>query len=332
MIGSSYYSKNMSGKALVTGANGFIGSHLVEELLARGYQVRGLVRKTSNLEWLSGLAVEFFYGEVTDKQSLYPAVKEVDFIFHAAGATKAKDKRGYEYINYQGTKNLLEVCNEINPRLKRFVYFSSLAAAGPSNNSHPKNEVGECVPVSLYGETKLKAEKLVVDSSNKFPTVILRLPFVYGPRDREGLVYFKFLKKGFRPVFGDTFSTIFIKDTVAAVILCLEKDVKSGEIYFVSDGNYYSLDEMAAIVEKLIGVKTLRFRVPKPVLSVYACFLDKFSKSQTIINQDKIKELTQKGWTCNINKIRSELGFNPKFSLAEGLKLTIGWYKERSWL
>ncbi|MDH5186034.1 MAG: NAD-dependent epimerase/dehydratase family protein, partial [candidate division WOR-3 bacterium] len=82
----------MSRNALVTGANGFIGSHLVEGLLARNYRVLGLVRKTSNLEWLKDLPVELHYGEVTDRQSLYPVVKDVDFIFHTAGATKARNK------------------------------------------------------------------------------------------------------------------------------------------------------------------------------------------------------------------------------------------------
>jgi len=148
------------------------------------------------------------------------------------------------------------------------------------------------------------------------------------------LVYFKFLKKGFRPVFSDKYllSTVFIKDIMNASILCLEKNVKTGEIYFVADGNCYSLDEFADTVEKIIGVRTLRFRVPKPLLSFYAFLLTKFSRNQSIVNPDKIKELTQSCWTCNINKIRTELGFIPKFNLVEGLKLTIGWYKERSWL
>jgi nucleoside-diphosphate-sugar epimerase len=322
----------MHGKALVTGANGFIGSHLVEGLLARGYQVRGLVRKTSNLEWLSGLPIELNYGEVTNKPSLYPAVKDVDFIFHIAGTTKARNKSEYEFINYQGTKNLLEVCVESNPQIKRFVYFSSLAAAGPSNNSHPKNEAAECSPVSDYGEVKLKAEKLAVEFGKSLPTVILRLPAVYGPRDREGITYFKILKKGIRPVFGETYSALFINDAVTAAILCAENNIPSGAIYFVSDGDCHSLDEMAEIAEKLMGVSTLRFKVPKPILNFYACLQDKFSKNQSIINQDKIKELSQKCWTCDTTKIRNNLGFSPKFSLEEGLKLTIGWYKERRWL
>lgn len=319
-------------KVLVTGANGFIGSHLVDELLARGYTVRGLVRKTSNLEWLLDSPIELCYGEVTQKESLYSAVQGVDFILHTAGATKAKNKEDYERINYEGTKNLLEVSLEINPQLKRLVYFSSLAAAGPSNNYLPKSEASECVPSSLYGIAKLKAEKLLIEFKDRLLSVILRLPVVYGPRDREGLFYFRLLKKGLRPVFGGVFSTIFIKDAVTAAILCLEKDIKSGEIFFVSDGNCYSLDQVAEIAENLLKVKTLRFRVPKLIFNCYAWLLNKFSKNQTIINQDKIKELTQTGWICNINRIRDELGFIPQFGLAEGLKLTIGWYKERRWL
>ena len=324
----------MSKVVLVTGANGFIGSHLVEDLLTRNYQVRALVRKTSNLEWLKDLPVELIYGEVTDKQTLYPAVKDVDYILHTAGAIKARNKEEFEYINYQGTKNLLDVCWASNPGLKRFIYFSSLAAAGPSDYSHPQNEASECRPVSLYGETKRKAEQLVTDFADKFPTLILRLPWVYGPRDRDGLSYFKFLKRGIRPVFGSKYllSFVFIKDVTGASIRCLEHEVKSGEIYCVADGNYYSLDEFAENAEKLMGVRTRRIRIPKIGLKLYAFLLTKFSPNQTIINPDKIKELTQTCWTCNINKIRTELGFSPQFSLVEGLKLTIGWYKERSWL
>lgn len=321
----------MKGKVLVTGANGFIGSHLIEELLAGGYQVRGLVRKTSNLEWLAGRNLDLCLGEVTDKQSLYPAVKGIDFILHTAGATKGKDQ-DYFIVNEEGTKNLLTACLEQNPKIKRIVYFSSLAAVGPANDLQPKNEMSECRPVSLYGAAKRKAEQLVIEYSRKLPTVILRVPTVYGPRDREGLTYFKLLKKGLRPILGDYFSIVFIKDVVRAAILCLEKDVKSGEIFFVSDGNCYTFDDIAKIAEQLMGVRTLRFRVPKPILSIYTFLLTKFSKGQSIINQDKIKELTQRCWICNINKIKNELGFNPQFGLAEGLKLTIGWYKERRWL
>ncbi|MEO0093570.1 MAG: NAD-dependent epimerase/dehydratase family protein [candidate division WOR-3 bacterium] len=322
----------MKGKVLVTGANGFIGSHLVEELITSGYEVRGLVRRTSNLEWLKGLPVDLCYGEVTDKSSLYWAVKDTDFILHTAGVTKAKDIKEYEKVNSQGTANLLAVCCEINSNLKRFVYFSSLAAAGPARNSQPKDETCECQPKSIYGLTKWKAEQLVLESSQQLPTVILRLPVVYGPRDRDGLFYFKLLKKRLRPVFGKAFSVIFIKDLVRAVKLCLEKPIKSGEIFFVSDGNCYSFDEIAKIAEELLGIRTLRFRVPEPILTLLALLLAKFLPNASIINPDKIKELTQPRWTCNIDKIKNELGFCPQFSLAEGLQLTVGWYKAQRWL
>ncbi|MCX8014985.1 MAG: NAD-dependent epimerase/dehydratase family protein, partial [candidate division WOR-3 bacterium] len=115
------------GRVLVTGANGFIGSHLVEALLENGYQVRALVRRTSNLNWLAGLPIEFAYGTVTDINSLLPAIDNIDFICHTAGITKAKDADEYALVNYGGTENLLKACLMKKSNLKRFVHISSLS-------------------------------------------------------------------------------------------------------------------------------------------------------------------------------------------------------------
>jgi len=99
-------------EALVTGANGFVGNHLVEGLLEKGCQVRCLVRKTSNLKWLSGLDLEYAYGDIAEKSSLKSVVKDVDLIFHVAGLTKAKNREEYFKANAEGTKNLVEACLE----------------------------------------------------------------------------------------------------------------------------------------------------------------------------------------------------------------------------
>lgn len=204
-----------SSKALVTGANGFVGSHLVEALLHRGYRVRCLVRKTSNLRWLSGLNVEYVYCDIAEKDSLRDAVRGVDFVFHCAGLTKARNREEYFKANAEGTKNLVEVCLKHNPELKRFVYVSSQAAVGPGSDEKPLNEEAPCRPVTHYGESKLEGEKIVLAYVSRLPITIVRPPAVYGPRDTDILGFFKVANSRFRVSFGlgqSFLSLVYVKD------------------------------------------------------------------------------------------------------------------------
>ena len=151
----------------MTGATGFIGSHLVESLLEGGSEIICLVRKSSRLDWLRGLNVTFIYGELTQKETLHQAVHDIDVIYHLAGLTKALSQRDYDHINFYGTRNLLEACSEQSPKPRRFVFLSSLAAAGPSSPEKPKLECDPCEPVSSYGLSKLKAEQVVQEYSGE---------------------------------------------------------------------------------------------------------------------------------------------------------------------
>src|SRR3989304_4039289 len=124
-------------KALVTGATGFIGSHLCEELARRGYQVTCLVREKSDLKWIENIDIKLIPGDCTSIASLFPAVTDVDYVFHLAGLTKACSCNDFFCANTEGTENLIKAVAEKNPKIKRFVYLSSLAAAGPSSKGSP---------------------------------------------------------------------------------------------------------------------------------------------------------------------------------------------------
>ena len=176
-------------KTLVTGATGFIGSHLVEELLKGGHRVTCLVRKTSNLQWINGLNVRLIYGDCTIKESLLNAVADFDYIFHLAGLTKAANERDFFSANALGTENLVSAVIEKNPDTKRFVYLSSLAAAGPSCDGTPAKEAGEPKPVSAYGRSKLEGERIVMRHKNTIPVTVIRPPAVYGPRDKDFYIF-----------------------------------------------------------------------------------------------------------------------------------------------
>ena len=134
-------------RALVTGATGFIGGHLVEALIGEGFEVTCLTRRTSNLRYLEGLNVSFLRGDCTDPESL-SGVKDFDYVFHLAGLTKASSDEEAFRVNEEGTQNIVAAVMRHNPGLKRFVYVSSLAAAGPCCQDGPLIEDCEPRPVS----------------------------------------------------------------------------------------------------------------------------------------------------------------------------------------
>ncbi|CUT00042.1 NAD dependent epimerase/dehydratase family protein [Candidatus Kryptonium thompsonii] len=186
-------------KALVTGGTGFIGSHLVDELLNRGYEVRCIVRDTSNLKWLNGKDVEIFKGSLFDIDFLKKAVEDVDYVYHIAGVTKGKNYQDYYRGNVETTQNLLEACLE-NQKLKKFVLASSLAAVGPGDDAIPVDETRQYNPITSYGKSKAEAEKVTLSFKDKLPITIVRPPSVYGPRDTYTFELFKYVKFGFLPV------------------------------------------------------------------------------------------------------------------------------------
>ncbi|MEW6684842.1 MAG: NAD(P)-dependent oxidoreductase [Candidatus Edwardsbacteria bacterium] len=325
-------------KALVTGCNRFIGSHLVEALVRRGYEVHCFVRRTSNLHWLEPVARDFCYGELREKDSLKSAVKDIDYVFHLAAVTKACFPETFYQVNWWGTKNLLEACREANPKLKKFVYLSSQASAGPSLNGRPVKEEDCPHPVSHYGKSKLKAETEVLKFTLDFPVLILRPPGVYGPRDDDFYIYFKLVKRGVSPILGggeNLVNLIFVKDLIEGIILAAEKDLLSGEIFFLADERVYTWREITQTIVSTMGKKVCEIKIPKSLAVIAGSMGDRFShltKKPFIINRDKIKEMLQPAWICDISKAKNKLGFQAKYSLTEGIKTTAKWYKENKWL
>jgi len=321
-------------RALVSGGNGFIGSHLVEALKKKGYSVTCLIRKTSNLNWLKGLDLEFVYGDCTEKESLYKAIEGVDYVYHLAGVVRAVDPETYYRVNFLGTKNLLEVCDEINRNIKKFVYLSTQSAAGPTNS---KVE-GDCNPITDYGKSKLKGEIVVHSYSDRLPVLIIRAPVIYGPRDKDIYTYFKFLKRGIRPLPGKGeghFNALYVGDLIQGMILAAENESSSGETYFIADERSYSWKEASDRAAQAVGVKAIKINVPRWLILAMASLSELSSgitRRPALIDRQKAKEILHSGWFCDITKTRESLGFKPKVSLEEGLRITAGWYKDNGWL
>ena len=325
-------------RVLVTGGTGFIGSHLVESLLQRGIQVRCLLRKSSELRWLAGLPVEKIQGDCGNKDSLDEAVKGVEVVFHLAGVTKALHEKTYFEINAIGTDNLIHACLKTNPHLKKFIYLSSQAAAGPCRNGDKKREEDRCEPVSLYGQSKRLGEELALDHAREIPLVILRPSAVYGPREKDIYTFFKLLSRKIKPCLsGDDqrISLCYVHDVIQATLLAVEAPHPSGEIFFLSDGRDYRLGEIGDIFAHAIGIKAHCIRVPEWMIFQAASLSEYFSRlsgKPPLFSKGKVEEILQKHWACDIGKARNLLGFEPGFSLEEGARLTVEWYKKEKWL
>ena len=319
--------------AFVTGAAGFIGSHLVEELVKRGDEVTCLARKTTDLKWIEDLDVKIIYGDCEDPDFLLHVPLDFDYIFHLAGITKAHRVEEFFCTNVAGTKNLIQAVASKKPAVKRVVYLSSLAAAGPSRDGNRLNESTVPHPVSNYGRSKLQGEEIVMSYRDVIPVTIIRPPAVYGPRDKDFHVLFKMLKKGFYPYWGKCYySILFVDDLVRGIVKAASAEEARGGTYFLSDGKVYTTDDLVDEIEHVLNINAVKMRVPKPVLSVLVGFSDRFGKKASILNRDKIRELSHSHWICDISKAEREIGFIPRVTIKEGLKWTADWYRIHQWL
>ncbi|MCK5286198.1 MAG: NAD(P)-dependent oxidoreductase [Thermodesulfovibrionia bacterium] len=323
-------------KALITGATGFIGSHLVDELFKRGYKVTCLVRKTSDITWLEGLDIEIIEGDCSVQHSLDQCVKGQDYIFHLAGLTKTHYKDNFYSVNTKGTENIIEAVKQFNPEIKRFVYLSSLSAFGPKNIDSIPNENNTPHPVSDYGMSKLMSEATILKYSTLIPVSILRPSAVYGPRDKEFFLFFKFIKKGVFPYWGNGYtSLIYVDDLINALLLTIENEKAVGNIYFISDDVIYTNNEIIKEIASALNVKVFKIKIPKPMLPTISFFSEGISKitgTNTMINRDKIKEIIHTEWVCDITKAKNDLSFEPKIGIKKGIQWTADWYRIHKWL
>lgn len=325
-------------KALVTGSNGFIGSFLVEFLLGQGYSVTCLVRTTSNLQWLESLDVQFVYGDCRDKESLYEAVRDMDYVFHLAGKIRGIEWETYYRTNYLGTKNLIEVCEEINPELKRIVHLSSIAATGPSVSAGIRDEVDLCNPVNDYGKTKLLGEEAVRNLTKNIPYVIIRAPNVYGPREKELYSILKIIQSHFKPILGngEKQTTIcFVDDLVRGIFLAATSSESAGKIYYITDSTIHSYRDLMDIIARELGVSNLIIPLPYIALVPVVYIMQVVShlkRAESFLTVKRLRHIRHSYMLFSGEKAEQELGFQPSYSFADGIRRTIDWYRDREML
>ena len=328
-------------KILVTGASGFIGSHIVEEALQQGYDVWAAVRKSSSREFLKDERIHFIELNLSSQQQLEEQLRGhvFDYVVHAAGATKCLHVEDFYRINTEGTKNLVSALMAVGMPLKRFVFISSLSIMGAIHEQQPYQEICETDtphPNTAYGRSKLEAEQWLEQMD--FPYVILRPTGVYGPREKDYFMQIKSIKSHMDFAVGfqrQDITFIYVTDVVQAVFLAFEKG-QTGRKYLLSDGEVYQSATFSDYVHEELG-RPWWIRVKAPIwllriITFCGEYWGRWTKKMTALNNDKFNILRQRNWRCDIEPARRELGFEPKVKLQEGVRRAVTWYKEKGWI
>lgn len=328
-------------KILVTGGTGFIGSNLVKALTAKRKDVRCLIRNKSDITSLKGLKLETVKGDLTDRHSLPEATKGVEIVYHLAAVTNLLGGKidTYQLVNVDGTRNILEAC--LTAGVKKFIYFSSIVAAGPSYGGVPLDENSPCHPLTPYGKSKYEAEKIVLQffRDYKLPVVIIRPSNVYGPGGLFGYVPI-FIKGVDKKIFftigsgNRLMSFCYIDNLIEAAILAEER-FAPGQIYFISDERPHTFNELIETIAEEEKIKLFNLHIPLWVAYGFGYFLELLSKvwkSLPPVSRSSIKNISGYSWVCDISKVKKELGYLPNIELKEGIKRTVAWFRETGYI
>jgi dihydroflavonol-4-reductase len=329
----------MSNKIIsfVTGANGFVGSHLVDYLLEKGNEVHAIVRPTSNLQWLEGKDVILHTCGLNSAEDLQKAFEEAHYIYHIAGVVKVPTKEGFIKGNVDMTRNVMEAASHI-PTIKRVLVTSSMAATGYAEIGGDVDETSPLRPIEPYGESKVGQEKVAQEYSDRVASTIVRPPGVYGPRDTEIFAFFKAINSGFSVMMGfkpKEMSLIHVRDLVQGMYQAATNENSAGEIYFLGSLERYDWKQLGEVASVAMNKKTWTIKIPHFVIFIIG-FLGQLLESafgmDVALNKDRAYRVTRPSWYCSSAKAARELGFQQTISIEEGFKTTVEWYKEKGWL
>jgi dihydroflavonol-4-reductase len=323
-------------KVLVTGANGFVGSRLCARLLEDKYHVIAGVREGCDASLIEDLDLEYRFGDITYPETLPEMVRNVDYIIHNAGAVKVKNLKLFFDINQIGTKNMIEAATG-HERLKKFIYISSMAAAGPSKPNHPVTESDPPNPITVYGRSKLAGEKEVLQKVEQVNSVIVRPPGIYGPGEKEMFTFFEILNNRIKPYIGSTkrrIQLLHIDDLTRGISKVLKADTKSGEIYYIAESQSYSYYQLVNHLRRAVGRASFPIYVPGWAVRMIAWISEKslriFGKTP-MFTVEKANEILE-NWEVSTEKAARELGYQSEIAFPEGARETVYWYREEGLL
>jgi 2-alkyl-3-oxoalkanoate reductase len=325
---------------LVTGATGFVGSHVVDRALEKGIRVRALVQRTSRVKRLQKLGVEWVSGSMTEPYSLKAALDGVTHLVHtAAKVGDWGDIKSYRQVNVEGLESLLEAAHQ-SDHLERFVHISSLGVY-PAGDHHGTDETQPLskTGIDAYTLSKVEAEEELwrYVKREKLPAVALRPGFIYGPRDRIVLprILSRLRNRQARYIGDGTtlLNNTYIGNLLDAIFLALETERHVGEAFNITDPRLVTKREFFETVAELGGFAKPERQLPLPVARAVA---GGWEWVWRIVGRDEAPLLSQAtvkflGYNLDfsIEKARRELKYEPRVDFQEGMKTTMAWFRQK---
>lgn len=326
----------MRRRALITGATGFVGGHLLARLAADGWELNALVRPTSDTRELDRYNVRRWTGDLRDSGLLREACAEVDVVFHLAAVTAARDEAGYEQANVGGTRALADAVATADPRPARVVYLSSYAACGPARPDGVRGPEETPAPLTAYGRTKLAGEAIVRSLAGRgVDVVVMRAPAVYGPGDRALLPYFRLIRWHLAPIpegGENRLHLIYVEDLARAMRAAA--DVEPGT-YAVASPGVHRWADVVGTIASVMDRRPFRISLSAPLVR-FAARITQGAGSlvgrAVPFNREKAEEMLASAWVCDLTGSEAMLPPDEATPLREGISQTVRWYIRRGWL
>jgi nucleoside-diphosphate-sugar epimerase len=323
---------DISGKAIITGASGFVGSHLRDALLDAGVDVIAL-RRPGSPPAERGRSAEIDYSDTESLARIFESEKP-DYVFHVAGVMNGVRYEDFSKGNVLPTRNLVQALGSENPQLRRFVYVSSLTAYGPSRKDAPMREDAEPCPVEFYGKSKLEAEEAIRAAGETIPWTIIRPGGVYGPGDYQYWELFRLAAKGINPFFGNRkrplSSMVYIDDLIDAIIAAAQSPATLHKGYFISDGQPVTFEELQQLIVQAVGRKVWDIDLPAFSIDIAGFFGEikgRITGKPSLYHRQKVIMARQEAWTCGCDAACTDFGYRPRVTLEEGIRKTYDGYR-----
>lgn len=325
-------------RAIVTGGAGFIGSHLVEALVARGDEVICVERPGAPPGWVAGLPIGYQDVGLENVERLTGILCGAQVVFHLAGLTEARRPEDFYRVNTDGTDSVVRAAAAHDRHAPRVILLSSIAATGPNRNGDLLGPDTVPHPISQYGRSKLLAEAVLHAYADRVPAIIIRLPAVYGPRERAVLKLFRLVRRGVALTVGGwdrEASIIYVKDVVQGLIAAATADRAPGRTYCLAYPEPITWREFAGAVGRVLAREPRLIAIPASVARVVAVGAEIAARAgnrTAILNRERVRDIAQSRWVCDPSRAVAEMGFHPEYPLLRGVSETARWYREARWL
>ncbi|HXF95349.1 MAG TPA: NAD(P)-dependent oxidoreductase [Gemmatimonadales bacterium] len=325
-------------RAVVTGGAGFIGSHLIEALVARGDEVICVERPGGRTPWIEGLPIAYDDGGLADQVRLAKLLRGSDVVFHLAGLTEARRPADFYTVNADGTECVLRAAARHDGAAPRVILLSSLAALGPNRNGGLLGPDTAPRPLSHYGRSKLFAEAVLHAFRDRVPGTVIRLPSVYGPRERGVLKVFQLVRRGLALTVGGwdrELSLVYVRDVVSGLLAAASAPAAVGRTYCLAHPRPVTWRQFAQATGRAVGRTPRLVSLPPLAAWVVALAAEAVARAgggAAILNRERLAELAQARWVCDPSRAEAELGFRAAYSVERGVQETAAWYRAAGWL